>query len=179
MAPNLSPDQSKFIGELIEKKVLKTTDRSSIFLGVVLFLISLGTFLFSTLTSELGCATGYELIFTSHNLFAILFAILHLFASATLVIPRFPDKFQFATTAAIVNIPLFFIIMTSGARVDGTPCSEGMPAAVISFFALMVCWMNCGIKAQYRESQLMPFKIIGKLNVWIQEKYDRAQLKKK
>ena len=64
--------------------------------------------------------------------------------------------------------------MTSGNRAENMPCSEGVPAAIISFFALMFCWMNCGIKAQYRESRLMPFKSIGKLNAWLQEKYDKS-----
>lgn len=104
---NFSPNQYKKIGEHIEKKVLKTSDQSAILLGAALLLISLCAFLFSALTRELGCATGYELILRSHNMLATIFATFHLLAIVFLLIPNFPDKFQFATTFTIINIPLF------------------------------------------------------------------------
>ena len=170
---NLFPEQCKKIGSYIEKKVLKTGDQSAILIGVIFFLISLCAFLFSPSTRELSCATGYELV-AYHKISAIFFVATHLLAVLVLLIPNFPDKFQFATTFTIIGIPLLFCIMTNGFKSEGTACTN-IPYSVVSFFALMFCWMICGIKANHRKSQLMPFRFIGKLNAWIQEKFDKSQ----
>ena len=120
---NLSPKQYKKIGEQIENKVLKASEKSAILLGVAPLAVSLCFFLFSPSTRDLSCATGYELV-AGGKISAIFFVAAHLVSIFALLIPNFPDKFQFATTFTIVSIPLLFFIGTNGFKSAGVACQK-------------------------------------------------------
>lgn len=161
------------ICEKIEKTVYSKNSKDLKIIGIVLVILSLLFFIFS------GDSKGKMFSLFTHSVIvdrmpsAIAFLLLHVLTVVVLLIPKFPDKFQFATLFTFINIILFF-------RVIGVICYDNCAnLSLISFFILMICWLLFGLEATRCDSRLLIFKLFGRFNARIQKKYDQIQVKSK
>jgi len=164
----------KKIAEVIEKKVYKLKPAKIIFLGTLVVALSLFLFMVAKWRTDQGVINGMELVFKYGMMSATTFVILHVLTVLVLLLPIIPDKFQFATLFTLINIPLSFAIYAE-VEAKMKVISYKANLAVLCFFCLMFCWILFGLEATRRESKLAIFRFWGKINAWIQKKYDEGK----
>ena len=167
----LSPEDLKKIGEYLEKKIRLTKTSKIIVLGISFLSISLLAFLLSSTATENGHIRGYQLISEYGFTSAKIFLGLHFLTLLVLIVPRFPDKFQFAALFSLINIPLLFLIYYELER-KITQSPNTVNESIICFFMLMFCWIAFGLETYKTKPRLFIFKILTGFNDKIQYFYD-------
>ncbi len=169
----LSPEDVKKIGEYFEKRIKFTKTSKIIILGVCFLSVSLIAFLLSSTAIGLGYIRGYELVFKYGLVSAKVFLVLHCLTLLMLIIPRFPDKFQFATLFTLINIPLlFFIYYEVGQKI--TRSSNTVNESIVCFFMLMFCWIMFGLETYKTSPKIIWFKWLAGINDKMQREFDQG-----
>jgi hypothetical protein len=163
------------ISEKIEKVVYGKKSRDVKNVGLVLVAESLIFFVFSIDKSGVVLSKNMHALIDYKLPSAIIFFALHVFTLIVLIIPQMVDKFQFATLFTLINIPLLF-------RVNIVVCDMKMPLydkllnlSIACFFLLMACQILFGLEATRQQANLTFFRSFGKLNAWIQKKFDEGK----
>lgn len=163
------------VSEKIEKLVYGRKIRDIKNIGSALVVASLIFFVCSvdktgvTFSKNMHALIDYKLPST------VVFFALHVFTLIVLMIPRMADRFQFATLFTLINIPLLFRMNIAVSDMNMPQYDNLLNLSVACFFLLIACWVLFGLEATRQEARLWFFKAFGRLNAWIQKKFDEGK----